>query len=120
MGWLREMCRDHLRAIWVLTGQVLSQEAFSSQFHCGATVSLSYTGGGGGTRTLWFRSITCPQLVNSMPLERFPDRVSVFPSVNWEELAHSVSIWLKMTPLPLNRMLCDPGKSKPISGCFSA
>ena len=47
MGWLREMCRDHLRATWVLKGQVLSQEAFSSQFHCGATVSLSYTGGGG-------------------------------------------------------------------------
>ena len=40
---------------------------------------------GRGTRTLWFRSITCPQLVNSMPLERFPVRVSVFPSVNWED-----------------------------------
>lgn len=44
-GRLREMCSDHLRATWVLTGQVLSHEALSSQFHCGATVSLSYTGG---------------------------------------------------------------------------
>lgn len=44
-GRLGEMCSDHLRATWVLTGQVLSHEALSSQFHCGATVSLSYTGG---------------------------------------------------------------------------
>ena len=47
-GWLREMCSDHLRATWVLTGQILSQEALGSQFHCGATVFLSYTGRGGG------------------------------------------------------------------------